>query len=239
MKPQGSSPAPSCRAPDDVVGAHNIVRRQIEPAPGSGTKNASMVLRGDVAISGPFVDPVHAYGILGLINVGSKLGPAGPEGHDVDYRAKPGHAMTNNGQKVHSSSMGKTPMDLFSTGDHASAMKNHFQSALLPPEMHPDRVGIRVTAAREALRLSKAEFADSIELDRSTLTKIEAGTRGLDIAVGAKIAHLYGIGLDYIYRGVLTDVPENLRSTVVAQIHAAQSAKLFGTDATDVVGNRD
>lgn len=106
-------------------------------------------------------------------------------------------------------------------------MKKLLASALLSPDMHPDRIGERITALRETLRKSKAEFADSLDLDRSTLTKIEAGTKGLDIAVGAKIAQMYGAGLDYIYLGILTDLPLEIRAEVVAQIHAARTAKLL------------
>ncbi|MES2814506.1 MAG: helix-turn-helix transcriptional regulator [Pseudomonadota bacterium] len=95
-------------------------------------------------------------------------------------------------------------------------------AAFLSAEMHPDRVGARVTAMRLALQLSKAQFADSLGLDRSSLTKIEAGSKGLDIVTGAKIAEIYGFGLDFIYRGTLTDVPEAHRSEVLAELRSAQ-----------------
>lgn len=118
-------------------------------------------------------------------------------------------------------------MDVFSSAPDVAHMKKLVSAALLSPEMHPARVGERIAALREALRLSKAEFADSIQLDRSTLTKVEAGNRGLDIAVGAKIAELYGAGLDFIYRGVLSDLPLELRPTVAAQIHAVRSGRVL------------
>jgi transcriptional regulator with XRE-family HTH domain len=118
-------------------------------------------------------------------------------------------------------------MEELSIRHHGGAMKKMIEAAVLSAEMHPDRVGERVTAMRMALHLSKAEFADAISLDRSTLTKIEAGKKGLDIVVGARIAEIYGFGLDYIYRGTLTDVPETQRSIVLSEIHAARTAKLF------------
>jgi transcriptional regulator with XRE-family HTH domain len=107
-------------------------------------------------------------------------------------------------------------------------MKKIVLASLLSPEMHPDRVGERITALREALRLSKAQFADSLGLDRSTLTKVEAGTKGLDIVVGAKIAEFYGAGLDYTYRGVLTDIPVEMRAEISAQIHASRMRIFYG-----------
>ncbi len=100
-------------------------------------------------------------------------------------------------------------------------------AAFLSSEMHPDRVGERVTALRMCLHLSKAQLADSIGLDRSTLTKVEAGTKGLDVIAGARIAELYGFGMDFIYRGTLTDVPDQQRTTILAEIHAARTEKLL------------
>jgi transcriptional regulator with XRE-family HTH domain len=104
-------------------------------------------------------------------------------------------------------------------------MKKLIASALLSPEMHPDRVGQRITALRDSLLLSKAEFADNLELDRSTLTKVEAGKKGLDIAVGAKISDMYGVGLDFIYRGVISDLPIEMRPDVLTRLGSIRSAK--------------
>lgn len=105
-------------------------------------------------------------------------------------------------------------------------MKKLIARAALSPEMHPDRVGQRITALRDALGLSKAQFADSIDLDRSTLTKVEAGTKGLDIVAAAKIADLYAAGLDFIYRGHSSDLPVDLRPRVLANLYALRTAHL-------------
>lgn len=118
-------------------------------------------------------------------------------------------------------------MAILSTGADTGPMKKMIAAAVLSAEMHPDRVGERITAIRETLRLSKAEFADRLSLDRSSLTKIEAGTKGLDIVVGARIAELYGYGLDFIYRGTMTDVPETDRPTILAELHAARTTKFY------------
>ena len=94
-------------------------------------------------------------------------------------------------------------------------MKNVINS-MIPIESRPERVGPRVTAIRECLELSKAELADSISLDRSTLTKIEKGETGLDIAKGELIAAIYGFGLDFIYRGDFSDAPERHRAKIAS-----------------------
>ena len=104
-------------------------------------------------------------------------------------------------------------------------MKKLLMSALVSPEMHPHRVGERVTALREALNLSKAEFADSLSLDRSTLSKVEAGTKGLDVVVGARIAEMYAAGMDFTYRGVMADLPQDMRIKVMNYMHAARMAR--------------
>ncbi len=122
-------------------------------------------------------------------------------------------------------------MALLSNPAEGRSMKNLVQAALLPAEMHPDRIGERITALRSCLKLSKADFADSIRLDRSTLTKVEAGKKGLDIAVGARIADLYGFGLDFIYRGSLSDVPDIHRPYILAEVHAAKAARLEANDS--------
>lgn len=127
-------------------------------------------------------------------------------------------------------------MDVFPINAEGAPMKKPLTAALLSPEMNPERVGERVTALREALGKSKAQFADAIQLDRSSLTKIEAGSKGLDIAVGARIAEMFGAGLDYLYRGLLTDVPESLRVQVMAEIHAARSAKVLPKKTTGIDG---
>ena len=93
---------------------------------------------------------------------------------------------------------------------------------LISRESRPTQVGPRVSALRETLGLSKAQFADSVGVDRSSLTKIERGEAGLDIAVGERIAVLYGYGLDFIYRGDLSDVPQDSRPQLMVNLLSAR-----------------
>lgn len=100
----------------------------------------------------------------------------------------------------------------------------------LDAEMRRDRVGHRVAAMRETLALSKAQLADSLGLDRSSLSKIERGAAGLDIATGVQIANLYGFGLDYIYRGQLSDVPLDLLPRLQMNLQVDWTRKTQDTD---------
>ena len=117
-------------------------------------------------------------------------------------------------------------MVILSTGWDSAPMKKMIAAAVLSAEMHPERVGERITAMRICLGLNKADFADTVEIDRSTLTKVEAGTKGLDIVAAARIADMFGFGLDYIYRGIMTDAPDHLRARAMTEIHAARMDKL-------------
>lgn len=93
---------------------------------------------------------------------------------------------------------------------------------LIERESRPSQVGPRITALRETIGLSKAQFADTVGVDRSSLTKIEKGEAGLDIAVGERIAVLYGYGLDFIYRGDLSDVPLESRDRLMVNLLSAR-----------------
>ncbi len=112
-------------------------------------------------------------------------------------------------------------MEILSIASDYQAMKKLVES-LIHLESRPEKVAPRITAIRETLGLTKAEFADSIHLDRSSLTKIENGKSGLDIAVGEIIAAMYGFGLDFIYRGDLSDVPLDLRPELLKNLAAAR-----------------
>lgn len=96
-------------------------------------------------------------------------------------------------------------------------------NALVPASARPDQVGPRITALRETLALSKAQLADSLGLDRSTLTKIENGKTGLDIRHGITIAEKYGFGLNFIYRGDVSDTPDRLRARLLVEMVQAKA----------------
>lgn len=109
-------------------------------------------------------------------------------------------------------------MEFFSLNRQVAPMTS-FTSSLIERRSRPDQVAPRVYAVREHLKLNKAQFAEAIGVDRSSLTKIEKGAAGLDIAVAERIAALYGFGLDFIYRGDLDDVPISHRPSILSLMH--------------------
>lgn len=114
-------------------------------------------------------------------------------------------------------------MEIFSANADAAPMTKARLETLLSPEMRPERVGARVTAMRETLGLSKAQFADAVGIDRSALTRIEKGEEGLSISKAGMIADLYDFGLNYIYRANINDTPIALRPQLLVELHRLRS----------------
>lgn len=87
------------------------------------------------------------------------------------------------------------------------------QSGSAPnPSFRPADVARRLTLAREALGLKKSEMADSVGIDRSSYTKIENGDKVLNADMAFAIAERWGVSMDYLYRGRLTDLPASIAS---------------------------
>jgi DNA-binding XRE family transcriptional regulator len=72
-------------------------------------------------------------------------------------------------------------------------------------EIHPERVALRLRVLREALGMSRAEFADSVKINRSSYTLIEDGRKPLNHRMGYDVAVRHGVTMDYLYRGYTSD----------------------------------
>lgn len=82
----------------------------------------------------------------------------------------------------------------------------------------PTAVAPRLIAARAAIGLSKAEFADAIGIDRSSYTKIEKGLKPLLPREAFRIWALYAVDLNFLYLGQLGGLPSNLSSKVISHL---------------------
>lgn len=91
------------------------------------------------------------------------------------------------------------------------------ESANLDPTA-PPLVARRLAAVRKALSLSRAEFADMINFDRSSYTKIEDGKKPLLPPLAARVHELFGVDLNFIYLGQLGGLPVNLSSKVISNL---------------------
>ena len=87
----------------------------------------------------------------------------------------------------------------------------------------PVMVAPRLRAAREALGMSKAEFADRIGIDRSSYTKIEKGQKPLLPKDAQRIFQLYGIDMNFIYLGQVGGLPSRLSSKVMSHLSGVTS----------------
>jgi transcriptional regulator with XRE-family HTH domain len=85
-------------------------------------------------------------------------------------------------------------------------------------EIHPERVAMRLQALREAVGLNRADFADSLHINRSSYTLIEDGRKPLNHRMGYDVAVRYGVTMDYLYRGSTSDkdLPDSLAHKIRA-----------------------
>lgn len=91
-----------------------------------------------------------------------------------------------------------------------------------PRKISPEQVARRLVALREAVALGPSEFADTVGIDRSSYSKIEAGKKALRSEMGFAIAERWGVSMDFLYRGVLSDLPEKYRTNILSHLSQGQ-----------------
>ena len=105
-------------------------------------------------------------------------------------------------------------LDIFSILRHSVDMKNREKM----PQIDMAGVGRRLEALRQALNLSRKDFADSFGLDPSSYTKTVVGEKQLRSEAAYIIAESWGVSMDYIFRGRFTDLPEHLRESILKHL---------------------
>lgn len=88
---------------------------------------------------------------------------------------------------------------------------------------HPEAVGRRCQALREHLDMTKAAFADSIKIDRTSYIRIERGEKPLKADMAFKIAERWGVSMDFLYRGRLTELPDKLADSLMQNLTNLES----------------
>lgn len=83
---------------------------------------------------------------------------------------------------------------------------------------HPEAVGRRVAALRMHHGLNQAEFAASVEIDPTSYGRIEKGTKPLKADMAYRIAERWGVSMDFLYRGRLTELPPNLADSLMKNL---------------------
>lgn len=89
------------------------------------------------------------------------------------------------------------------------------------PRIDMAGVGRRLEALRLALDLSRKDFASSFGLDPSSYTKTADGEKQLRSEAAFAIAERWDVSMDYIFRGRLIGLPEDLRDAILSNLNGA------------------
>lgn len=84
-------------------------------------------------------------------------------------------------------------------------------------------VGRRLDALRSATGLEKGEFADTVEIDRSSYSKIIKGDKALKIEMGYRVSERWDVSLDFLYRGKLDKLPSSFSKSIIETLSAASA----------------
>ncbi|MDI2110447.1 helix-turn-helix transcriptional regulator [Bradyrhizobium sp. Mp64] len=104
-------------------------------------------------------------------------------------------------------------------------------SATLPPmaatsaDQNPESneaVAHRLKRTREAMKLTQAAWCRLVGIDAPQWNNYETGGRRITIDAALKVCKATGVGLNWIYRGMASDVPVNLATAIQAQERAAR-----------------
>ena len=97
-------------------------------------------------------------------------------------------------------------MEISSRPAKRSAMKKRKQF----PQVDLLGIAARLVSIREAYGLRSGDFARSVGIDPSSYSKIEQGEKPLKMEMGYSISETYGVSMDFLYRGLVADLPEKI-----------------------------
>jgi len=75
-------------------------------------------------------------------------------------------------------------------------------------------VAARLRRTRTATGLSQSQFADAAGIARNTYNQHESGERLPSLEEALKLCSVYGLTLDWIYRGILAGVRFDLATNI-------------------------
>lgn len=76
-------------------------------------------------------------------------------------------------------------------------------------------IGQRLRAIREVLSdLTQKEWAEKHGFGKTQYNNWESGARRITVDEAERLCHVYGLTLDFIYRGIKDRLPENLRNSL-------------------------
>jgi transcriptional regulator with XRE-family HTH domain len=86
---------------------------------------------------------------------------------------------------------------------------------------HPEAVGQRLEALRLHHALNQSEFSKSVNIDQTSYGRIEKGLKPLKADMAFRIAERWGVSMDYLYRGRLTELPPALADKFIMNLTKA------------------
>lgn len=86
----------------------------------------------------------------------------------------------------------------------------------------PKEVGERLLALRLHHGKNKADFAESVSIDATSYGRIEKGLKPLKADMAFRISERWGVSMDYLYRGRLTELPPALADSLIKNRTARQ-----------------
>lgn len=85
-------------------------------------------------------------------------------------------------------------------------------------EPNPVEVGKRLRALRLSLGMEGKDFAEVIDVDPSSYSKIENGKKPLRSGMAFRAAERFGVSMDFIYRGDLSRMPADQRAAILSHL---------------------
>ena len=82
----------------------------------------------------------------------------------------------------------------------------------------PEEVGHRLKAVRLHYGKTRAEFAGSVQIDATSYGRIEKGQKPLKADMAFRVAERWGVSMDFLYRGRLTELPPNLADSFMRHL---------------------
>jgi len=76
-------------------------------------------------------------------------------------------------------------------------------------------VGRRLTALRMHQDMTQGDFASSVEIDATSYGRIEKGKKVLKADMAYRVAERWGVSMDFLYRGRLTELPPKIADNLM------------------------
>lgn len=181
-----------------------------QPTLQSGSDDLPLPFGGDAARCRPLVDVCD--GRADLVGERSAVRPVGDQSGD-------GVVVGHEAQLMEGSSI-RQDGKIFDWRRRPAAHYWFMEESSKTDVHHPSRVAPRIEAVRMALGLNRSEFADRIDVDRSSFTKIADGKKPLLPRDAYKIYELWGVDMNFLYLGQIRDLPPSLSSKIISHLKA-------------------